>query len=302
MNLNNQTIQKIKEKVRDFLHGNADKSLSVGANSFHFFYQAPNGQEYVVLIPKYEKVLQGYKKQEILLPFLQRLNLPVSIPTGIMIVSDDNLTFAIEEKMNGFAWDYTTYANFSRDQQRAFSKQIATFLFSLHQTPTDNLPDCSFDDFFVFPDKETFHKKLSFIFPDEKDIDRIYEKAKIIFEFGSEDTVFMHRDFHPQNTFVDKAGNLSGVIDWAACCIAPRIREFQNLAGSDDRRLLESILRDYNALANTNILPEQVVLFNHIEWITCLDIMKDRPSLLEWAKKDGALLASGKPDKQIDKL
>ncbi|MBO5997346.1 MAG: hypothetical protein J6P93_02335, partial [Alphaproteobacteria bacterium] len=81
MNLKNQIIQKIKEKVRDFLHCNADKSLSVGANSFHFFYQAPNGQEYVVLIPKYEKSIQDYKKQAVLLPFLQKLNLPGLIPT-----------------------------------------------------------------------------------------------------------------------------------------------------------------------------------------------------------------------------
>ena len=65
MNLNNQAIQEIKGKVKDFLLNNADKSLSAGAGSFHFFYQAPDNQEYVVLIPKYEKTIQDYKKQEI---------------------------------------------------------------------------------------------------------------------------------------------------------------------------------------------------------------------------------------------
>ena len=304
-------MKKIKEEitqtVKNFLSHQTDKSLSVGANSFHFCHTASDGKEYVILIPKYEKVIQDYKKQKLLLPFLRNLNLPVLIPTGIDLVEKDGLTFAIEEKINGLEWDYTTYANLSLNQKEAFSKQIASFLFQLHQTSINNLPSCSFKDFFVFPDEETFYKKLSRILPNEINqgthfIDRIYERAKIIFEYGKKDLVFMHRDFHPQNTLIDEASNLHAVLDWAACCITPRIREFQNLAGTDDRSLLINVLQKYNLLANTNILPEQVILFNHIEWIACLDIMKDRPSLKTWAKKDGTLLASGELDKQIEKF
>lgn len=299
MYIHPETIKKITQRVKDFLLHNADKSLSVGANSFHFCYTASDGKKYVVLIPKYEKAIQDYKKQAVLLPFLQKLDLPVLVPTEIEIIENDGLTFAIEEKINGFEWDYTTYAKMSEQQKKVLAKQIATFLFRLHQTPTDNLPACPFDDFFIFPDKETLNKKLAWVFPDEikEDphfIDRIYERAKTIFDIGKEDLVFMHRDFHPQNTLTDKTGNLYAVFDWAACCIAPRIREFQNLAGTDNRQLLIDVLQDYNALANTNIRPEQVILFNHIEWITCLDILKDRPSLYAWAKKDGTLLANSK--------
>ena len=229
------------------------------------------------------------------MPFLNGLNLPVSIPSDIYIVRDENLVFAIEEKMKGVQWNYETYANLSAPQKRTFTRQIARFLFQLHQTPTNNLTTCSVEDFFVFPDNKTFVKKLSWLFPDEikKDkffIEKIYEKARIIFDFGKDDTVFMHRDFHPQNTFVDRDGNLIGVIDWAACCIAPRIREFQNLAGTDNKELLISVLEEYNTLAGTKLSLEQVVLFNKIEWISCLDILKDRPSLATWAKKDGTLL------------
>lgn len=305
MQLDSKIISELKEQAKAFLSHNKDKSLSIGASSFHFFYTASNSKEYVVLIPKYEKSLQDYKKQAVLLPFLQKLNLPVLIPNEIEIIEDGNLIFAVEEKINGNAWSFLTYANFDKAQKKNFSRQIANFLFQLHQTPTDNLPACSFDDFFVFPDKKTLHEKLSWVFTDEmkKDscfIERIWEKAKIIFDLKKDDTVFMHRDFCPQNTFIDKNCNLYAVIDWAACCIAPRIREFQNLAGSDDRQLLIDVLQNYNEIANTNILHEQVVLFNHIEWIACLDILKDRPSLQNWAKKDGTLLASGQFDKQIE--
>ena len=307
MIISEKIIKEITQNAKEFLSQQTRKDLSVGANSFHFFYSASNGKEYVVLIPKYKKAIHDYKKQVVLLPFLQKLNFPASIPTGICVVEEAGLTFAVEEKLNGYGWDYSTYANFSADQKKSFSKQIAAFLFQLHQTPINNLPICSFDDFFVFPTKESLNKKLSGIFSDEikQDshfVEKIYERSKIIFDFGKSDTVFMHRDFHPQNTFIDKAGNLCAVVDWAACCIAPRIREFQNLAGTDDKQLLINVLQDYNAIANTNILPEQVVLFNHIEWMTCLDIMRDRPSLQAWAKKDGALLASGKLDKQIEKF
>ena len=307
MQLNSKIISELKEQVKTFLSSCADKSLSVGANSFHLFYTAPDGKEYVILIPKYEKSLQDYKKQVILLPFLQKLQLPVLIPNGIEIIEEDGVTFAVEEKINGITWDFSTYASLETTQKKAFSKQIATFLFQLHQTPTDNLPACPFDDFFVLPDKETLNEKLSWLFTDEtkKDhyfIEKVWEKAKIIFDLGKDDRVFMHRDFHPQNTFIDENYNLYAVIDWAACCITPRIREFQNLAGTDDRSLLIDVLHDYNEIAKTNILPEQVVLFNHIEWITCLDILKDRPSLQGWAKKDGTLLATGQLDEQIEKL
>ena len=219
MNIDEQTIKEIITKAKNFLQYGTDKSLSVGANSEHFFYTASDGKVYVVLLPKNENVVKDYEKQAVLLPFLERLNLPVLIPNGIMIIKEDNFICAIEEKMHGTEWNYTTYANFAEHQKKAFSKQIANFFFQLHQTPTDNLPACSFDDFFVFPDKETLSQKLSYVFIDEikedsKFIDKIYDRAKIIFNFGCDDKVFMHRDFHPQNTFVDKSGNLCGIIDW----------------------------------------------------------------------------------------
>ncbi|MBP5534118.1 MAG: aminoglycoside phosphotransferase family protein [Alphaproteobacteria bacterium] len=305
MAVSRKIIKEVTQKVKDFisLHPNE----SIGVHSCHFFYITSDGKEYVVLIPKDKKAIQDYKKQETLLPFLHKLHLPVLIPNGIDVVENADLTFAVEEKINGCEWNYETYTNFSETEKKIFSKQIAVFLFKLHQTSINNLPDCSFDDFFVFPDKETFFKNLRDVFPDEikKDlhfVDKIYERAKVIFDFGKEDVVFMHRDFHPQNTFIDKEKNLCAVIDWASCCVAPRIREFQNLAGTEDKQLLINVLQNYNMLANTNILPEQVVLFNQIEWITCLDILKENPSLLNWAKKDGALLAMGKLDKQIEKF
>ena len=114
MPISAKIICEIEKKVRDNLPHKADKSLSVGANSFHFFYTASNGTEYVILIPKYEKSLQDYKKQEILLPFIQKLHLPVSVPTGIKVIEKSSLSFAVEEKMD-VCWEMGTLINKSKN-------------------------------------------------------------------------------------------------------------------------------------------------------------------------------------------
>ena len=78
----------------------------------------------------------------------------------------------------------------------------------------------------------------------------------------SEKEVFLHGDFNYSNFLIDDDYNLHAVFDWHPACIGPRIADFAAFVYCNDVAFLPLVLDEYNKLAKTDILPEQVVQHN----------------------------------------
>ena len=300
--------REIERRIGDYIVGPRKSKGESGANSEHFFFKASNDVEYVILIPRYENMIKGYKKVQTLLPFLHKQNLPCSIPSWLEIIDSPNGVCAVMERIIGHEGAQESFLHLPPENQKIFAAQIADFFVALHRCPIALLPKgLDYSDYFKTPKQEELYPFLLDIFSNEENetpgfCKKLYDRIGKIYHFGFDDCVFIHRDFHFGNAIVDDGHNLKAVFDWGNACVAPRLRDFCNLAGYNekDSLLLKMVLESYNSKTGFSVKPQQVILFNRIQWAGCGYILKDRPALMTWAKNDGNALVRGDYDKDIE--
>ena len=211
-----------------------DQGDHPGAHSEPFFYKTNNGDDFVLLRAREKQFVEGFRKQQVLYPFLQNQNLPVLTARELDIIELDGEIYAVMERFFGHGHNPERFANATKEQQKRIIKQIAFFFFKLHSIPPDTLPSGL--------DYTPYFK---------------YNKIK------TEGTdVFLHADFNYSNFLVDDEYNLHAVFDWHPACIGPRIAEFATFVYCNDVEFLPFVLGEYNKLAGTSITPEEVITHN----------------------------------------
>jgi len=232
----NNMEQNFKNELFDAIKNGRLEHKDMGdfpsAHSQPFFYKTLNGDNFVLLRSKDKSFIDGYKKQQILYPFLQKQNLPVRTASKLDILEYGNEVFAIMERFFGHGHNSEKFAKATKEQKTKFVVQVATFFYKLHSIPIEILPKgLDYTPYFKY--------------------DRNTSKNK---------EVFLHADFNYSNFLVDDDYNLYSVFDWHPACIGPRIAEFAAFVYCKDLNFLSLVLEQYNKLAGTSITPEQVIL------------------------------------------
>ena len=205
-----------------------------GAHSEPFFYKSKNGNDYVLLRAKEKCFIEGFRKQQVLYPFLLSRNLPARTARELEIIEANDDIYAVMERFFGYGHNPERFAAASKNQQANIVTQIANFFFNLHSIPLDTLPEGL--------DYTPYFK---------------YNKNNVI---GND--VFLHADFNYSNFLVDENYNLHAVFDWHPACIGPRIAEFATFVYCNDLNFLPFVLEEYNMLAGTSISPADVIAHN----------------------------------------
>jgi len=230
--------QKLKDELIDAIKNKRlvlkDQGDFPGAHSEPFFYKTQGGDDFVLLRTKEKRFTDGFYKQQVLYPFLQKQNLPARTARKLEILEYNDDTYAVMERFFGHGHNPERFANATKEQQERIVKQIAFFFYSLHLIPVATLPaGIDFTPYFK------------------------YDKRK-----HKDDNVFLHADFNYSNFLIDDDYNLHAVFDWHPACIGPRLAEFATFVYCNDVEFLPLVLDEYNKLAGTAILPEQVILHN----------------------------------------
>ena len=227
--------QNIKDELIDAINNGRiqrkDQGNFPGAHSEPFYYKALNGDDFVLLRAKEKSFINGYRKQRLLYPFLHSQNLPVRVARELEIIECGGEIYAVVERFFGHSHYPEKFAKATNEQQKRIVKQIANFFFRLHLIPTEILP--------VGIDYTPYFK---------------YDKSA-----AEGKNVFLHADFNYSNFLVDENHNLHAVFDWHPACIGPRLAEFAAFVYCKDLSFLPLVLEEYNKLAGTSILPEQVI-------------------------------------------
>jgi len=230
--------QNTKKEIIDAIRNNRierkDMGEHPGAHSEPFFYRTEDGNDYVLLRAREKGFVKGFLKQQVLYPFLLKQKLPVRTARKLDIIEYNDDIFAVMERFFGHGHNPGRFANATKVQQARIVKQIAYFFFTLHSIPTDSLP--------AGLDYTPYFK---------------YDKNSVT---GND--VFLHADFNYSNFLVDDDYNLHAVFDWHPACIGPRIAEFATFVYCNDIEFLPLVLDEYNMLAGTSILPEEVISHN----------------------------------------
>ena len=228
--IKDELIDAIKNK-RILLKDQGDHP---GAHSEPFYYKTFNGNDYVLLRAKEKGFADGYRKQQILYPFLFTQNLPVHTARKLELLEYGNEIYAVMERFFGHGHNPERFAQATKEQQDKFVNQVAKFFIKLHSISPDSLP-AGIDYTPYFKYDKNMHK---------------------------DDNVFLHADFNYSNFLVDDDYNLHAVFDWHPACIGPRIAEFATFVYCNDIEFLPLVLNEYNNLAGTSIQPEQVIRHN----------------------------------------
>jgi len=227
-----------KDEIIDAIKNNCierkDQGNFPGAHSEPFFYKSNNGSDYVLLRAKEKCYIEGFRKQQVLFPFLLNRNLPVLTARELEILEVNDDIYAVMERFFGHGHNPERFAAASKNQQANIVTQIANFFFNLHSIPLDALPEGL--------DYTPYFK---------------YNKNNVT---GND--VFLHADFNYSNFLVDDNYNLHAVFDWHPACIGPRIAEFAAFVYCNDLDFLPIVLEEYNMLAGTSILPDDVIVHN----------------------------------------
>lgn len=109
-NLKNELLDAIKNKRLE----RKDMGKYPGAHSEPFFYKTLNGEDLVLLRAKCKDALTGYRKQQILVPFLQEQNLGVHTPRKVELLECGDETYAV---MEGFLEKTTAQQNLRQPQK-----------------------------------------------------------------------------------------------------------------------------------------------------------------------------------------
>jgi aminoglycoside phosphotransferase (APT) family kinase protein len=229
--LNQNTIDELLDAIRSGRIERKDQGKHPGAHSEPFFYRTSGGEDYVLLRAKEKHLVGGFRKQQVLYPFLLTQNLPVRTARIYEIIECDDDTYAVMERFFGRGHGPDRYKNAPAEQQARIVKQIARFFFRLHSIPVESLP--------TGIDYVPYFK---------------YDKS-----LSTEEDVFLHADFNYSNFLVDDDYNLHAVFDWHPACVGPRVAEFAAFIYCNDKEFLPIVLDEYNAIAGTSITPEQVV-------------------------------------------
>ena len=233
--MNREIIDELTDAIKNKRIQVKDQGEHPGAHSEPFFYKTLNGNDLVLLRAKEKGFVDDLRKQQLLYPFLQTLNLPVRTARKLDILECGDDTYAVVERFFGYGHNPERYANASNEQQERIVKQIASFFLRLHSIPIDTLPKGI--------DYTPYFK---------------YDKSA-----SKEEDVFLHADFNYSNFLVDDDYNLHAVFDWHPACIGPRIAEFATFVYCNDLDFLPIVLEEYNRIAGTSILPEQVIKHNN---------------------------------------
>jgi len=229
-NLKNELIDAIENKR--ILP--KDQGEHPGAHSEPFLYRTKDGNDLVLLRAREKRFVDSFLKQQVLYPFLSGQNLPVRTANKLEILEYNNDTYAVVERFFGHGHNPERFSKANAKQQANIVKQIAVFFHKLHSISIETLPaGIDYNPYFKYDKKST-----------------------------DGDDVFLHADFNYSNFLVDDDYNLHAVFDWHPACIGPRIAEFATFVYCNDIAFLPLVLDEYNKLAGTSILPEQVIAHN----------------------------------------
>ena len=230
--------QDVKAEVLDAIENGRickiDQGKCPGGHSEPFFYKTHGDDDLIILRAKEKRFTAGFRKQQILYPFLLTRDLPVRTARELEILECNDKTYAVMERFFGNGHSPERFSKATDEQRSRIVRQIAFFFLKLHSIPPDTLP--------TGVDYTPYFK---------------YEKGD-----AKNDDVFLHADFNYSNFLVDDDYNLHAVFDWHPACVDPRIAEFAAFVYCNDLEFLHLVLREYNKLAGTSILPEQVILHN----------------------------------------
>jgi len=236
--------QNTKAELEDAIRNNLLELKTEGhfpsGHSKPYFYKAKNGDDFVLLKARKDSqhgtqddIADTYRKNKVMLPFLQKQNLPVETPRELEILTYDGEIYAVMERFFGTGHSAAKFAKATKEQQEKFVKQMANFFFKLHSIPTNTLP-----------------KGLDYT---------PYFKYNKNIPYNKCGDVFLHGDVNYSNFLVDNDYNLHAVFDWEAACVGPRLAEFCTFVYCKDLLMLPLVLKEYNKLAGTDITPEQVI-------------------------------------------
>ena len=232
--MNQNIIEELKDAIKNKRLELKDQGEHPGAHSEPYFYKTSSGDDFVLLRARKRGFADGYRKQQVLYPFLQTQNLPAHTARELTIIEYADDIYAVMERFFGHGHNPERFANATNEQRSRFVKQVAGFFFAIHSIPQDILPPgIDYTPYFKY-DKEAY-----------KDGD-----------------VFLHADFNYSNFLVDDDYNLHAVFDWHPACIGLRIAEFATFVYCNDVAFLPPVLEEYNMLAGTSIKPEQVIAHN----------------------------------------
>ena len=208
-----------------------DQGRYPGAHSEPFFYTTACGEELVLLRAREKAFVEGYRKQQLLYPFLRTLQLPVNTAAKLELIEHGEDTYAVMERFFGYHHTPQRFGQATEEQQKKFVRQVAFFFYRLHTTPLESLP-----------------KGVDFT--------PYFSSAA---DDGAMDEVFLHADFNYSNFLVDDDYNLHAVFDWHPACIGPRLAEFATFIYCNDLPMLPLVLAEYNRLAGSSLTADQAL-------------------------------------------